>query len=326
MPGSRTSVALIVDPLCAGMRLDRVVAAAVGACSRSYAATLIRQGKITVDGFLKKPGYLVKVGQNVSGTLPPPEIPAFLPEAIPLQILYEDTELLVVNKPAGMVVHPAPGHNRGTLANAVMHHCPDLTGICGTLRPGIVHRLDKDTSGALVVAKNSTSMNHLAAQFKSRKVLKRYLAVVYGVPSRPAGTIDLPIGRHPLDRKKMSGNSRTARSALTHWRRLEVFKGACLLELEIHTGRTHQIRVHCQSMGHPVVGDPVYANRAYRNQLAGVSAETARALAATKRQMLHARLLSFVHPLSGTPISVQAPIPPDMIQLVEQFRRMAMGR
>ena len=317
------SFMLVVDRARVGERLDRLVAAAMGPCSRSYVAALIRQGSITVNGVVKKPGYLVKAGEAVSGTITAPQTPVFLPEAIPLEILYEDTELLVVNKPAGMVVHPAPGHRSGTLANAVMHHCPDLPGICGSLRPGIVHRLDKDTSGALVVAKNSAAMNHLAAQFKSRKVTKRYLALVYGVPTSDGGTIALPIGRHPVDRKKMSGHSRVPRPALTHWRVVEVFSGACLLEVEIHTGRTHQIRVHCRSMGHPVIGDPVYGSRGDQKRLAEVSAQMGREVVGLDRQMLHARHLAFVHPLSAAAIAVEAPLPPEMAQLIQRFRFLA---
>ena len=170
-----------VDPVQAGIRLDALVAAEIDCCSRSFAATLIRQENIFVDGAVKKPGYPVKAGETVSGNISPPHELIFLPEDIPLDIIYEDTDLLVVNKVPGMVVHPSPGHRQGTLVNALMHHCPDLEGISGSLRPGIVHRLDKDTSGALVVAKNSRAMHHLAAQFKSREVRKHYLALVYGI-------------------------------------------------------------------------------------------------------------------------------------------------
>lgn len=304
----------------AGSRLDTVVAAEIESCSRSFAASLIRKGCITVDGSSKKPGYPLKAGETVSGKISPPESPVFLPEKIPLQILYEDAELLVVNKAAGMVVHPSPGHSGGTLVNALMNHCTDLAGISGTLRPGIVHRLDKGTSGALVVAKNSRTMDHLARQFKSRQVRKHYLALVYGVPREQAGVIDHPIGRHPVDRKKMSVNTHTPRSALTYWRVCESFAGACLLDLDIRTGRTHQIRVHCKAMGHPVVGDPVYGHRREKKRLAVVSPEMSQTLLQLKRQMLHAWRLSFVHPMTGKNMMLEAPIPEDMAAVVDQFR------
>jgi 23S rRNA pseudouridine1911/1915/1917 synthase len=231
--------------------------------------------------------------------------------------------LLVVNKSPGMVVHPSPGHHQGTLVNALMHHCPNLSGISGSLRPGIVHRLDKDTSGALVVAKNSRAMHHLAAQFKSREVRKHYLAMVYGIPETDGGTIDLPIGRHPVDRKKMSVNTRKPRSALTHWRIKETFKGACLLELDIRTGRTHQIRVHCLSMGHPVIGDAVYGNGGDKKRLAAKSEAMRRAVKQLDRQMLHAWRIAFNHPETGARLKVEAPVPEDLRVVMAQFKAIA---
>ncbi len=308
----------------AAIRLDALVASEIDHCSRSFAATLIRQGCITVDGSAKKPAYPVKAGETVSGRIAPPETSSFLPEDIPLRIIYEDAELLVVNKAPGMVVHPAPGHRTGTLVNALMHHCSDLTGISGNLRPGIVHRLDKDTSGALVVAKNSRSMYHLAVQFKSREVRKYYLALVFGIPKSDAGTISFPIGRHPVDRKKMSINTRTPRSALTHWRIKERFIGASLLQMDIRTGRTHQIRVHCQVMGHPVIGDPVYGNRGARKCLADASDPMAQAEKTVDRQMLHAQRLEITHPVSGDPLAVEAPLPADMNDLIDRFRKISV--
>jgi 23S rRNA pseudouridine1911/1915/1917 synthase len=309
-----------VDHAQAGTRLDVLAAAEIDHCSRSFAASLIRNGCIVVDGTVKKPGYPVKAGETVSGEIAPPERPRFMPEDITLQILYEDAELLVVNKAPGMVVHPSPGHSNGTLVNALIHYIPDLTGISGSLRPGIVHRLDKDTSGALVVAKNSLAMHALAAQFKLRKVRKHYLAMVYGVPKRDAGAVDLPIGRHPVDRKKMSVNTHKPRVALTHWRVLERFNEACLLELDIRTGRTHQIRVHCHSMGHPVIGDTVYGSRGQKKRLASVSAQTAEALKIVNRQMLHAWQLSFVHPITEKWMTIEAPVAADMVHLIDRFR------
>lgn len=312
-----------VRPAQTGTRLDALVAAEINHCSRSFAASLIRQGCIIVDGAIKKPGYPLRAGETVSGQIPVPEPPAILPEDIPLQILYEDAELLVVNKAAGMVVHPAPGHRSGTLVNALMHHCTDLAGISGNLRPGIVHRLDKDTSGALVVAKNSRSMHHLAAQFQSREVRKHYRALVYGIPASRAGRIDSPIGRHPVDRKKMSVTTHTPRSALTLWRIHEQFIGASLLDLDIRTGRTHQIRVHCKTMGHPVIGDPAYGNRGEKKRLAAASIEMSRAVLILNRQMLHAWRLSFFHPASGNRIMLEAPMPEDMVDIIDRFRAIS---
>jgi len=307
----------------AGFRLDAAVAAEIESCSRSFAAALIRRGLITVDGLGKKPGYVLKAGEIVSGTIPRPETPAFRPEEIPLHILYEDSELIVIDKPPGMVVHPSPGHSDHTLVNALLHHCPDLAGISGSLRPGIVHRLDKDTSGVLVAAKNGMAMQHLAAQFKSRQVRKRYLALVYGIPESDSGTVDLPIGRHPLDRKKMSVTTRVPRSALTHWKVRESFVGASLLEVDIRTGRTHQIRVHCHAMGHPVIGDPVYFRRGEKKRLTSAAPGMVRPVKDVTRQMLHAWKLSFLHPKTGKNLTLEAPIPADMRALIPKFRELA---
>ena len=320
MPNPLPSFTFRVDRAQAGMRLDTLVSAEVDYCSRTFAAALIRQGNITVDGTAKKAGYPVKAGETVSGQIPLSTAPDLMPEAIPLEILFEDGELLVINKEAGRVVHPAPGHHTGTLVNAFMHHCPDLSGISGCLRPGIVHRLDKDTSGVLVVAKNDRCMQHLAAQFKSRDVRKQYLALVYGVPGKACGTIELPVGRHPQDRKKMSIHTHSPRFALTHWRVREKYQGVCLLEVDIRTGRTHQIRVHCQSMGHPLIGDPVYSNRGARNQLLRNFPETARAAQTIDRQMLHAWRLRIRHPASGDELTLEAPLPLDMAGLIERLR------
>ncbi|MCB2146405.1 MAG: RluA family pseudouridine synthase [Deltaproteobacteria bacterium] len=323
MSNPPSSFSFCVGQAQAGGRLDSLVATEIDCCSRSFAATLIRQGCITVDGSVKKPAYPVKPGETVSGKVPTPEVSSFLPENLPLHILYEDAELLVVNKQPGMVVHPAPGHSRGTLVNALMYHCPNLTGISGSLRPGIVHRLDKDTSGVLVVAKNTRAMHHLAAQFKSREVRKKYLALVYGVPGKDAGSLDSPIGRHPEDRKKMSTTTHTPRSALTKWRTLEKFPGASLLELDIRTGRTHQIRVHCKTMGHPVIGDPVYGNRGDKRRLASISPELSQAIMALDRQMLHAWQLSFTHPVTGERMTAEATMPSDMAGVIDRFREIS---
>lgn len=306
-----------VDAVHSGTRLDTLIAGHVDACSRSFAAALIRKGQVTVDGISRKPGYTVKTGEIVSGTVPLPASGDFFPEAIPLDILYEDQDLLIINKAPGMVVHPSPGHAGGTLVNALMHHCPELPGIPGSLRPGIVHRLDKDTSGSLVVAKNDRSMLYLADQFKARKVRKHYLAIVYGVTAADCGTIDLAIGRHPVERKQMSIDSRTPRTALTSWRVKSRFSGVTLLEVDIHTGRTHQIRVHCQAMGHPIIGDPIYGNREAKRKLAQAAPEVAKKVSAICRQMLHAWKIEIQHPADNRIITAQAPLPADMGDFIQ---------
>jgi 23S rRNA pseudouridine1911/1915/1917 synthase len=296
----------------AGERLDNVIAMQVPGCSRSMAAVLIRDGQIRVRNEIKKPGYRVKTGDIISGRIPAPEPISCEPEAITLNILYEDDDIVVINKPAGMVVHPAPGHFSGTLVNAILHHCPKLEGIGGKIRPGIVHRLDKDTSGILVIAKTVSAQAHLSAQFKDRALQKTYLALVSGGMKTASGVIDLPIGRHPVDRKKMSVLSKRHRDARTLWRVKELFDAASFLEIEIKTGRTHQIRVHCASMQHPVVGDSVYG---YRNSgtLSGV-------LKTVTRQMLHAWRMAFTHPATGERIHLEAPIPEDMLQVLSVLR------
>jgi len=320
-----TAFSFEVQASQAGTRLDVLIAREIEDCSRSFATLLIRDGRVTVDDRGRKPGYVVKAGETVSGQIPEPVMPDIAAEAIPLNILYEDAELLVVNKDPGIVVHPAPGHGSGTLVNALMNHCPDLSGISGSLRPGIVHRLDKDTSGALVVAKTTKAMAHLTGQFKSRSVGKYYLALVYGSPGEREGSVDLPIGRHPQERKCMSVNTRSPRAALTLWRTVERFDGVSLLGLDIRTGRTHQIRVHCQAIGHPVIGDPVYGNRGAQRQLSRRSPEMFRAAASASRQMLHARRLTIRHPADDRRLIIDAPLPPDMDALINRFRDLTIG-
>ncbi|WP_419656724.1 RluD: ribosomal large subunit pseudouridine synthase D [Desulfosarcina variabilis str. Montpellier] len=321
-----TSFTFIVDSAHAGSRLDWGVADNVEHCSRSFAASLIRKQKVTVNGVVKKPGYVLKAGEHVTGTIDPPEETNVQAQDIQIDILYEDDEILVVNKAPGMVVHPAPGHAQGTLVNALMHHCSDLAGICGSLRPGIVHRLDKDTSGALVVAKTDLAIHHLSNQFKSRLIRKHYLALVFGVPTMDRGSVELPIGRHPQDRKKMSVNTRTPRTALTFWQVRERYNGASLLELDIRTGRTHQIRVHCTAIGHPLIGDPVYCRRGDRKRLAQLNPDMAILTEAITRQMLHAWKLQFAHPVNGNVLNIEAPLPEDMTELIDRFREQPLQR
>ena len=250
-----------VMPSDQAKRLDVLVASFLSGQTRTFVAGLITDEHIRVDGRPKKPGYRVKSGEQISGIIPPPAPVEFKPEPIALDILFEDEHIIVVNKQPGLVVHPAPGHFSGTLVNGLLYHCPDLGGIGGELRPGIVHRLDKDTSGTLVVAKNDAAHTHLSRQFKSRQVQKVYLALVHGNVKSATGSVKLPVGRHPVDRKRMSTVSPRGRSAQTDWTVKEQFHGFTLLELNLKTGRTHQIRVHCDAIRHPIVGDKVYRPR-----------------------------------------------------------------
>lgn len=295
----------------ASLRLDAVVSSHVPECSRTHAARLIRDGFVRVNADLKKPGYRVKSGDQVEGEVPPPETVSFEPEPMDLNVLYEDNDIIVINKPPDLVVHPAPGHYAGTLVNGLLHHCPDLAPIAGEIRPGIVHRLDKDTSGAIIVAKNPASLEHLAGQFKARTVVKKYLALVYGHMSPDRGEIDLPIGRHPTQRKKMSVSSRQPRPARSLWK-VRSRLGACsLLEIEIKTGRTHQIRVHCAASHHPIIGDSLYGGRT-GNQYRRQDSRLDTLARGVKRQMLHAWRLSVDHPRTGERMTFEAPMAEDM--------------
>ncbi len=261
MDTSRRRLSFTVQESQIGLRLDVLLSECIADCSRSYAAQLIQQGAFQVNLKLCKPSYRVRLEDCVSGHLPEPAPSEFAPEAIDLNILFEDPFLIVINKPPGLVVHPAPGHPSGTLVNGLLHHCPDLAAFGGEIRPGIVHRLDKDTSGVMVVAKQPSIHEQLAAQFQNRTVRKTYLAIVQGNMQPSRGEIHLPIGRHPTARKQMSTVAGKMRSAETHYRVREALNGATLLELDLKTGRTHQIRVHCAAIHHPVVGDPVYGGR-----------------------------------------------------------------
>ncbi len=302
----------------AGRRLDTVIAARFPALSRSYVGRLIRVGQITINGLTKKPGYVTRRGDIIRSEIPPPQPTPCKAEPIPLSVLYEDTDLIVVNKPSGLVVHPAPGHRSGTLVNALLYHCGDLTGIGGELRPGIVHRLDKDTSGTLVVAKNDMAHHGLSQQFKKRQVEKRYLALVYGAMKESAGVIDLPIGRHPTHRKRMSTTSRRSRSTETRWQIKASFSGVSLLEVDLKTGRTHQVRVHCAAMGHPVVGDATYGGKKRWKELASQALQEV--LKGVRRQMLHAWKLTFEHPRTGQQMGFESPLPKDMALILEALR------
>jgi 23S rRNA pseudouridine1911/1915/1917 synthase len=310
-----------------GKRLDVFVASQLAGYTRSFVAGLIGDQHFLVNGRPKKPGYRIKSSDTISGVIPAPASIELSAEPIALHILYEDDQIVVVNKQPGLVVHPAPGHDGGTLVNGLLYHCTDLGGIGGKLRPGIVHRLDKDTSGTLVVAKNDRAHTHLSRQFKSRKVQKEYLALVYGTVKSSSGTIQLPIGRHPVNRKRMSTVSRRGRKAVTQWKINEQFKGFTLLTVTIRTGRTHQIRVHCAAMQHPIVGDKLYRPRKLERAIAraqGQPDKILQILKSARRQMLHARRLGLTHPLTGQWMAFESPVPDDMAQVIKQIRESGL--
>ena len=288
-----------------GERLDTFIARRCPELSRSHARRLIDEGLVSVNGRQAKPSERVTAGLSVNVTIPPPETITLVPEAIPLTIIYQDGDIIVLDKPAGLTVHPAPGHPSGTLVNALLAACPDLRGIAGTRRPGIVHRLDKDTSGLMVVAKNDRAQRALQRQLKDRDVRKTYLALVRGVPAPREGTIAAPIGRHPKNRKKMAVVA-DGREATTRYRVREEIAGGqySLLEVEPVTGRTHQIRVHLAAVGHPVVGDATYG----------------RPSAAVGRQFLHAHKLAFGMPLGGRTVEFESPLPADLREALSQLR------
>jgi len=315
---------IIVEESDTGRRLDSVVASRLPDCSRSLAAALIANQIILVDQQAKKPGYRLKSGDRIQGHIPDPEPVDYKAEPIPLQILYQDSHIIVINKQPGIVVHPAPGHSSGTLVNALLFHCPDLGAIGGEIRPGIVHRLDKDTTGTMVVAKNAQAQEELSRQFKAREVQKKYLALVYGDVQSETGEIKLPIGRHPVDRKRMSTTTRKGRAAQTAWKVRERLDGITLLELNLKTGRTHQIRVHCAIIGHPVVGDPVYRSRKLsgrlKEKLSSHPSAINAALRSAHRQLLHAWQLGLTHPDSGKYMTFEAPLPADMAALIAELR------
>lgn len=288
-----------------GVRLDAWLAEAQPEHSRARWQALIKDGRVTVNGEAAKPNHKLRTGDRIEWTIPEPVDAEPQAEEIPLNILFEDSSIIVINKPAGLVVHPAAGNETGTLVNALLHHCTDLAGIGGEKRPGIVHRLDKDTSGVMVIAKNETAMNSLTNQFKSRETEKEYVAIVRGTLFPPFGTVGTTIGRHPVHRKKMAVNVRNGREAVSHYQVIEQFADAALVRIKIETGRTHQIRVHMAHIKHPVIGDPVYG-RAFNIK--------------APRQMLHAARLSLKHPKSRKQMTFDAPLPPDMTELLNQLR------
>ena len=313
-----TDLSLIVGPAQAGMRLDVFLTQADASFSRSQIKAAIEKGGVLVNDRTPKAGLLMKEGDRVELHLEPSAGPVAVAQDIALDIVYEDSSLIVVNKPAGMVVHPAPGNPDRTLVNALLHHCGELGDGGDDLRPGIVHRLDKETSGLIVAAKTEQVRRHLCTQFEKREVGKKYLALVWGNVREEKGEIDRPVGRHPVDRKKMSTESRRGRDALTLWKVSERFTTATLLEIQIKTGRTHQIRVHLSGLGHPVVGDKVYGGA---SRLLSIKDTKLRAqIKVFPRNALHAAALSFMHPEKGERMVFQTPLPDDIMRLVELFR------
>jgi 23S rRNA pseudouridine1911/1915/1917 synthase len=300
-----------------GERLDAWLARQLPTLSRSRLQALIDEGHVLLDGRRTRPSARLRSGQAVRVHVPPPVPAEPQPEDIPISVVHEDTRLLVVNKPAGLVVHPGAGRSRGTLVNALLRHVRDLSGVGGVVRPGIVHRLDRGTSGLLVVAKDDETHRSLVQQFAGRTVEKEYLALVLGNPARDSGEVDSPIGRDPVHRKKMSVRAPRGREARTSWRVEERFDGAALLRVRIHTGRTHQIRVHLASIGHPVAGDAVYGGRRSPSSRRGAARE---AFASLDRPALHAARLAFTHPKTGERLTFEAPLPADLLSVLALLR------
>jgi 23S rRNA pseudouridine1911/1915/1917 synthase len=290
-------------------RLDAFLAASRTDLSRSRWQELIKDGRVLVNGKPRKPNHSLRTGDAVSWDIPPPVPAGLVPENIPLNVLYEDQDLIVLNKPPGIVVHPSPGHSCGTLVHGLLFHCDDLAGIGGEERPGIVHRLDRDTSGCMLVAKTEQSMSDLSKQFKARDVKKEYVALVWGRPSPPRGTIRTLIARDPRHRQKMSANVQSGRDAVTHYEVVQPFDEMSFVRVKIETGRTHQIRVHMAHIRHSVVGDAMYG-RPHQHALAAL----------ITRQMLHAERIAFTHPRTHIELEFTAPIPADFRALLTALR------
>ncbi|MCC8050581.1 MAG: RluA family pseudouridine synthase [Clostridiales bacterium] len=293
----------------AGERLDSLLSDSLESYSRSFLQTLIRSGAVTVNGRNAKPGLKIAESDLIHVEVPPPDPLNILPENIPLDILYEDDDLIIVNKPKGMVVHPAAGHYSGTLVNALLYHCKDsLSGINGVLRPGIVHRIDRDTTGSLIVCKNDAAHRAVAAQLKEHSITRKYRAIVHGRIIED-GTIHAAIGRHPQRRKEMAVNVAGGKDAVTHYHVLETFSQFTYIECQLETGRTHQIRVHMKNIGHPLLGDEIYGPS--KCPIAGLQGQT-----------LHAMTIGLIHPTSEEYLEVEAPLPEYFEQLLKKLRGM----
>lgn len=298
----------LIEEQESGIRIDRVLADKCAEHSRSYLQKLLKDQQVFVNEKPVKANYKVQAGDGVHIIFPDMEEPDIRPQEIPLDILYEDDYLLVVNKPKDMVVHPSAGHMEGTLVNAVLAHCQgNLSGINGVLRPGIVHRIDKDTTGALLICKDDATHRALAEQLKEHSIKRRYRAIAYGNFKDEEGTVEGPIGRHPIDRKKMAINHKNGKEAVTHYHVLERFGNATYLECRLETGRTHQIRVHMSSIGHPLLGDEIYGSGKNPYHLQG--------------QALHAMVLGFVHPHTGEYLEFEAPLPDYFVKLLDKLRK-----
>ena len=293
----------------AAERVDVLLSRSLENLTRSAAARLLEEGAVVLDGQPVKKNYKTAVGDVFEVTLPEPEPVEAVPQNIPLNVVYEDDDVIVVNKPVGMVVHPAAGHPDGTLVNALLYHCgTSLSGINGSLRPGIVHRIDRDTSGLIIAAKNDLAHQSLAEQLQDHSLYREYEAVCVGNLKEDSGTVNAPIGRHPVDRKKMAIDRKSGREAITHWAVLGRYPGYTHIQCRLETGRTHQIRVHMASIGHPLLGDVVYGSKKPVPGLAG--------------QCLHARRLSFVHPRSGERVTVECPLPDWFTQVLTKLSKM----
>lgn len=295
----------LIDETSLNSRLDVFLTDEIPDFSRSYLKKLIDGSLVTVNGACTKPNYKLKLGDSIEVAVPAPIPLEVQPESIPIQAIFEDESILVVDKPAGMVVHPAPGNFTGTLVNAVLSHCSDLSGIGGVERPGIVHRLDKDTSGLIVIAKNDKALQSLTKQFKDRVVKKQYLALARGILKKHSGIINAPIGRHKINRKKMAVNVESGREAITHYEIVEQFKLFAFIKLFPKTGRTHQIRVHLSHIGNPILCDKLYN---------GASSHPV--IKTLTRQALHAYKLEFQHPCSGRTVEFESPLPKDIASLI----------
>jgi 23S rRNA pseudouridine1911/1915/1917 synthase len=304
----------------AGERLDIYLSQNANSFSRSQIKRVITEGNVRVNNRKVKSGYRLKDGDVIFFTKDEPKSYDVTPENIPLTIIYEDASIIVLDKPSGMVVHPAAGNYRGTIVNALLFHCKDLSGVGGVLRPGIVHRLDKQTSGLLIVAKSDSAHRGLSKQFKKHMVKKVYKALVHGNVTDESGLIELPVGRHPTDRKKMSTKSKRGKMAITRWKVIERYDVATLLDVEIETGRTHQIRVHLNTLGFPVIGDAVYGNS--KKRTSEIKSDVLRSIVKRiKRQALHASRLGFNHPFDDRYLEFSSPLPDDMAYACEALRQ-----